>query len=115
VSSQTIDKPASDAGGVSASSSYTGDGIFDIAVSNPNEKKERYYIHLDAQNFLWYAPQGFGSEYNESLGSSCSEHPCFEYKYGVNTQGEGVNSGTTEGVSFDLNSSKNSRGVRLYR
>jgi len=115
VSSNSTIKPSSDTDGITATSTYEGDGVFSISVDNPNEKESTYYIHLDTQNYLWYVPNGFGDDYNDTVGSSCSEHPCFEYKYGTNTQGSGVNSGTTSGVSFDLNSSKNSRGVRLYR
>ena len=115
VSSSSTIKPSSDTDGITATSTYEGDGVFSISVDNPNEKESTYYIHLDTQNYLWYVPNGFGDDYNDTVGSSCSEHPCFEYKYGTNTQGSGVNSGTTSGVSFDLNSSKNSRGVRLYR
>jgi len=115
VSSSSTIKPASDSDGISADSSYDGSAIFTITVDNPNAKESTYYIHLDTQNYLWYVPNGFGDDYDDTLGSSCSAHPCFEYKYGTNTGGSGVNSGSTTGVNFELNSSKNSRGVRLYR
>ena len=115
VSSSSTNKSSGDTDGITASSTYSGDGIFSIDVNNSNKKENTYYIHLDTQDFLWYVPNGFGLDYNDSVGSSCSEHPCIEYKYGTNTQGEGVNSGSTNGLSIDLNTSKNSRGVRLFR
>ena len=116
VSSSSTSKTLNDTDGISASSSYEDDGNFAISVDNANEKESTYFIHLDTQNYLWHVPKGFGKDYNESVGSSCSEHPCFEYKYGTNnTEDSGVMSGETNGVSFELNTSKNSRGVRLYR
>jgi len=115
VSAATTIKPSSDTDEITASSNYTGDAVFTVSISNPRKEESTYFIHLGTQNYLWYVPNGFGDDYNESVGSSCSQHPCIEYKYGTNTQGSGVNSGTTTGLSFEVNSSKNSRGVRLYR
>ena len=115
-SSASTTKPSANTDDINATSSYEGDGIFSISVDNPQEKKNTYFIHLDIQNYLWYVPKDFGDDYNESVGSSCLEHPCFEYKYGTNNpENTGVESGETNGLSFELNTSKNSRGVRLYR
>ena len=102
--------------GISATSSFKGNGTFDINVSNDENNTKTHYIHLSISPWLWYVYKNFGRDYNDSAGSSCSDHPCIKYNYHRNDDNEsGVSSGNVNGVEFDVNVSKNSRGIRLLR
>ncbi|QOP42912.1 hypothetical protein FJR45_02680 [Sulfurimonas sediminis] len=113
--SRTTNKKAADDDGMSATVSFDTNGTFSITVNNPNENTLTHYIHLDVSPWIWYVHENFGSDYNESIGSSCSEHPCIKYNFNTQSSGTGVSSGNVNGVSFDANVSKNSRGIRLLR
>ena len=91
-------------------------GVATVEVNTTSDTKGTYYIHLGEDKWLWYVPKNFGSDYNYSDGSDCSEHPCIKYNYEQNDHNEsGVRSGAYSGVHFDINISKNSKGVRLLR
>ncbi|WP_457748854.1 right-handed parallel beta-helix repeat-containing protein [Sulfurimonas sp.] len=113
--SNNITKKASNDDGISATSTFDNNGTFDVNVSNPSENTQTHYIHLDVSPWIWYVHKNFGNDYNDSVGSSCSEHPCIKYNYNKKSDGNGVSSGSVSGVSFDANVSKNSRGIRLLR
>lgn len=100
---------------ITATSSLNS-GIFNLEVNNPNELTGVHYIHLNISPWLWYMSEGFGREYNYSIGSSCLSHPCIKYEFSQQeTQGNSVQSGNFEGVDIDVNTSKNKRGIRLFR
>ncbi|WP_434581132.1 hypothetical protein MLC52_02380 [Sulfurimonas sp. NW15] len=113
--SRTTTKKSADDDGMSATVSFDTNGTFSITVNNPNQNTLTHYIHLDVSPWIWYVHENFGSDYNESVGSSCSEHPCIKYNFNTQSSGTGVSSGNVNGVSFDVNVSKNSRGIRLLR
>jgi len=113
--SKTTSKKSADDDGISATSTFDGNATFTITVDNPNENTQTHYIHLDVSPWIWYVYENFGSDYNESVGSSCSEHPCIKYNYHKTNNANGVSSGNVKGVTFDVNVSKNSRGIRLLR
>ena len=117
VTSTTVVQPSSNEDNIVAGLDSYSNGVFTVDVNNTQQSSNTHYIHFSSKSFLWYVPAGFGNEYNDSVGSDCSSHPCFEYRYEDNNKesNSSVNSGTTTGLSFDLNTSKNSRGVRLYR
>ena len=113
--SSSITKKSSNEDDISATSSFDNNGSFTISVENPGENRSTHYIHLDVSPWIWYVYQGFGSDYNDSVGSECTSHPCIKYNYHKESNGNGVNSGSTTGVHFGVNVSKNSRGIRLLR
>ena len=115
--SKTTTKKSTNDDDINATSSFDENGAFDINVSNPNENTQTHYIHLNVSPWLWYVNKNFGSDYNKSVGSSCSEHPCIKYNYhnANDTDKSGVSSGHINGVNFDVNVSKNSKGIRLLR
>jgi len=94
---------------------YDTQATYKVDVNNSEGKVGTYFIHLDISPWLWYTPEGFGSDYNSSDGSECGEHPCIKYNYETQSSGNSVSSGSFKGVDFDVNISKNSRGIRLLR
>jgi hypothetical protein len=100
----------------SSVSAAANNAQYKIDVNNSNNKVGNYFIHLDISPWLWYVPAGFGSDYNDTNGSSCLEHPCLKYRYEKDGDNSNrVQSGNFNGVDFDSNVSKNSRGVRILR
>lgn len=72
-------------------------------------------VHLDISPWLWYSSN---NNYNYSLGSLCTQHPCFNYDYTDASLGvKGVNSGTFNGSDFQMTPAKNitNKGVKLFR
>ncbi|SFV68956.1 hypothetical protein MNB_SM-6-1082 [hydrothermal vent metagenome] len=103
---------------ITTSAASITNGISTIEVNTTNDTKGSYFIHLDENRWLWYVAQNFGSDYNDSDNSKCTEHPCIKYTYEQKSLGHAVKSGTTTGVHFessDVNVSKNNQGVRLFR
>ena len=71
------------------------------------------------QTWFWYIPALYGSEYNDSVGSNCTTHPCFNYtlkKEPIKNTTE-IKSGNFNGVDYSLPSRGGYRrtGVKLYR
>ncbi|UCN00793.1 LamG domain-containing protein [Sulfurimonas sp. SWIR-19] len=116
VSNSTI-KDGNGNDGIIATNLGVNNGTFTIKVNQSNTPPDTatHYIHLGIDKWLWYIQPGFGNDYNYSAGSSCSEHPCIKYNFNTQSSGTGVSSGNVNGVSFDANVSKNSRGIRLLR
>jgi len=100
---------------IDSNASYKEAGIYKVDINNSNEKRGTYFIHLDISPWLWYVQEGFGDDYNETNGTQCGEHPCIKYTYESPTTINSIQSGTFNGVNFDVNISKNSKGVRLLR
>ena len=116
--SKTIVKSGDD-DGISASISGGDKGVFTITVTNDNNKTGTHYIHLSENNWLWYVPQGFGSDYNDTNDSTCIGHPCIKYNFINNNSNDKndntITSGNTNGVQFYKNVTHNNKGVRLFR
>lgn len=74
-------------------------------------------IHLKTQRWLWYAPDGFGSDYNDTAGSDCTMHPCFQYTFTTSNTPAIIQSGDFNGTIVpDHNRSEYKRkGVKLFR
>ena len=100
---------------INSSISSITNGVYTVEVNTTEQTKGTYFIHLGENKWLWYVPQNFGNDYNYTNNSDCSQHPCIKYNYEQNKYNNGVTSGETSGVHFDLNISKNNRGVRLLR
>ena len=101
---------------ISTTVNFNTNGTFDVNITNSEDKTGTYYIHLGEDKWLWYVPKNFGGDYNYSNDdSNCTTHPCIKYNYEQDDNQSGVKSGSTTGVQFDVNVSKNNRGVRLLR
>ena len=115
ISSSTLKSDSVESSNFSSTPSFDGSGIFKIQIHNGNGVTGTHYIHLGEDRWLWYVSQNFGGDYNDSNESNCSVHPCIKYNYEKDDSQNGVQSGETTGVQFDVNVSKNNRGVRLLR
>lgn len=89
------------------------DGILKFNINNLLGEQSST-IHVDIPTWLWNSNVG---EYNTSLGSTCANHPCFNYKYIKDVDTVGIKSGTTKGstISSDYNASYQKSGVKTFR
>jgi len=90
-------------------------GRFTIEISHGDDGQ--YTMHEKTQEWLWYVPENFGSDYNDSNGSNCSQHPCFYYSHKANKNGVLIGSGTFTGTDFNGSSESNYTrvGVKIFR
>ena len=74
-------------------------------------------IHLHTQEWLWYAPSGFGLPYDDTSGSDCSSHPCFKFSMLPTNNALKVESGDFNGtvVPDENRSDYIKKGVKLFR
>ncbi|MDD3598137.1 hypothetical protein, partial [Sulfuricurvum sp.] len=91
-------------------------GLHTIIVNNSDTANPiQGTIHLEVPLWLWYSSL---RSYNDSEGSTCTEHPCFRYDYTDATAGvQGVNSGTFQGSDFQMAPAQNitNKGVKVFR
>jgi len=87
-----------------------------IAVSIPKHDG-RYDLHVKTQSWLWYAPEGFGNAYDESDGSQCSEHPCFNHTSKATPNREEISTGSFQGSDFSEQDRGDytKKGIKVFR
>jgi hypothetical protein len=87
-----------------------------INVSIPKHDG-RYYLHVKTQEWLWYVPGGFGTAYNESDGSQCTEHPCFNYTSKATPSREDISTGSFQGSDFSEQDRGDytKKGIKVFR
>ena len=107
-----INNQASTSVAIAGSGVFT-DGILRFNINNLLGEKNSM-IHVDVPYWLWNSNLG---DYNNSVGSTCANHPCFNYKYTKDVDAVGIKSGTTSGSSIesDYNASYQKTGVKTFR
>ena len=90
-------------------------GVETLGIDPATNKKA--IIHLKTQEWLWYVPSGFGSAYDDTAGSDCTMHPCFNYTMTGTNGALMIQSGDFNGTAVpDQNRSDYQRkGVKLFR
>jgi hypothetical protein len=90
-------------------------GIEALGVTSGTNTKA--VIHLKTQEWLWYAPSGFGSAYDDTAGSDCTMHPCFNYTFTTANGGLMIQSGDFNGtiVPDQNRSDYQKKGVKVFR
>jgi hypothetical protein len=93
----------------------TNSSKVDFNISNSNEGI--YRMHTKIKPWFWYFPAGLGQSYNDSDGSDCTEHPCFEYILKSTSSPSGVISGDFTGSDFNTSSRGHYErtGVKVFR
>lgn len=86
-----------------------------ITINNP-EGIKKATIHLKTQPWLWYVPEAFGSAYDDTSGTNCTQHPCFGYRY-IEEGASIIESGDFTGTKNpDINRSDYvKKGIKLFR
>jgi len=92
----------------------------DINITISNDIVDTYYMHEKINPWLWYTIDGYGDDYNDSDGSSCSEHPCFKYTLDSSDDDSNninISSGDYLGGKAETNSSGDTTriGIKVYR
>ena len=94
-------------------------GDVNITIDNTSENEDTYYMHEKIRPWLWYTVDGYGDDYNDSDGSSCSAHPCFKYTFDKddNSSENTISSGDYNGGDTQTKSTgENTRvGIKVYR
>lgn len=90
------------------------DGKLDFSLVKVSSSENQATFHLDIPSWLWFSPL---KEYNTSIGSTCAEHPCFEYRFLDNATNVGIKSGELKGATIgkDFNSTYQKSGVKTFR
>ena len=90
-------------------------GTIRAGISNSTEG--RYIIHQKTKPWLWYIDKDFGNDYNDSLGSDCTKHPCFIYTLLKNNSSNSISSGSNSGGDIDVKSrgDHTRTGIKVYR
>jgi hypothetical protein len=90
------------------------DGEIDFQITkNDISTSQRIFYHIDIPTWLWYSRY---EDYDFSLGSTCGQHPCFEYIFNTTQNSIGIYSGKKEGSSFnnDFNGTKR-KAIKVLR
>ncbi len=74
--------------------SSASNGLINVTIA---KRTGRYFLHVKTQPWLWYAPDGFGNAYDDSVNSQCTDHPCFSYTAKDIVLNRDVSSGTFSG------------------
>lgn len=90
------------------------DGKLNFSLVKANSNENQVTFHLDIPSWLWYSTL---KNYSATLGSTCAEHPCFEYKFLDNATNIGIKSGELKGATIgkDFNSTYQKSGVKTFR
>jgi len=77
----------------------------------------RYDLHVKMQPWLWYIPSGFGNAYDDSDGSQCTEHPCFNYTSKATPSHEDISTGSFQGSDFseENRGDYTKKGIKVFR
>ena len=100
--------------------------INDITIADPAQgtigvsivkNNGRHYLHVKTGSWLWYAPLGFGTDYNDSTGSSCLQHPCFIYLSQDHDSGSDIATGNFSGSDFNASDRGDytRKGMKVFR
>ncbi len=100
--------------------------INDITIADPAQgtigvsivkNNGRHYLHVKTGSWLWYAPLGFGADYNDSTGSSCLQHPCFIYLSQDHDSGSDIATGNFGGSDFNASDRGDytRKGMKVFR
>jgi len=91
----------------------------DVNITISNDIEDTYYMHEHIQPWLWYTVDGYGDDYNDSDGSSCSAHPCFKYTLDKDDDSDdnSISSGEYLGGNAETNSTGETTriGIKVYR
>lgn len=102
----------------STSIAVTGSGVLTDGILRFNINnllgEQTSTVHVDVPYWLWNSNIG---DYNNSAGSTCANHPCFNYKYSRDVDAIGIRSGTPSGstIGKDYNASYQKTGVKTFR
>ncbi|MEO1954220.1 MAG: LamG-like jellyroll fold domain-containing protein [Campylobacterales bacterium] len=88
-----------------------------VSFNISNSDNGTYRMHIKTKSWFWYFPAGLGQDYNDSDGSDCTEHPCFEYILKSTSTPSGVVSGEFTGSDYNISSRGNyeKTGVKVFR
>jgi len=101
--------------GVNVDTPNPKDGKVEFKVTKTDTTSaQKIFYHVDIPNWLWYSKY---EDYNFSTGSSCAEHPCFEYIFDYKNDTTGIKSGGFNGSSFDnsFDSGIKKKAIKLLR
>ena len=75
-----------------------------------------YILHLKTDKWLWYGMKDISEDYNDSVGSSCISHPCFNYILKADTS-DTISSGNYTGGDAVIKSrAKTTKvGIKVFR
>ena len=88
-----------------------------VSFNISNSDEGTYRMHIKTKSWFWYFPAGLGQDYNDSDGSDCTKHPCFEYILKSTSTPSGVVSGEFTGSDYNISSRGNyeKTGVKVFR
>jgi len=87
-----------------------------IKITIPKDKINNYTIHLKTQPWLWYIYKNFGDDYNDSIGSNCTEHPCFNFTRRNKNNDVDITSGYYYGGDIDVKDvNYTKQGLKVFR
>ncbi len=89
-------------------------GVVDVNIA---KHTGRYFLHVKTQSWLWYAPEGFGNAYDDSVNSQCIEHPCLSYTAKNIVLNRDISSGTFNGSDLTPKSRGDyiKKGIKVFR
>ncbi|MBN2895554.1 MAG: hypothetical protein JXK05_06655 [Campylobacterales bacterium] len=92
-------------------------GVIDAHVATTRTEPFSRVVHLSVDPWLWYAPEGFGGAFGYAVGSSCLNHPCFNYSFWRIAAPSQISSGTFSGSDFNTSQRKEElrQGVKVFR
>jgi len=91
------------------------EGVVKFSIFNTSLESLSSYIHIDIPSWLWHSPY---YDYNYSLSSDCSSHPCFLYLYSPLKKKDfkDIESGNYKGVDLEeFNGSIKNRRLKVFR
>lgn len=88
-------------------------GLHPIRIVNPDGVAHAL-IHLEIPSWLWYSTT---NDYSFADGTTCSRHPCFDYRFFGTAPIGGVTSGSFTGSDFPLMPAKKiiQKGEKVFR
>ncbi|MEA1982066.1 MAG: hypothetical protein U9N39_00865 [Campylobacterota bacterium] len=100
---------------INITSFSVANGKIDFNITNSDKKS--FYMHIKTQDWLWYIPSTYGSEYDDTTGSKCLTHPCFKYSLKSSATSTGVKSGEFKGTDYTIPSRGDyeKTGVKVFR
>ncbi len=89
------------------------EGQHPIRIVNPDGVAHAL-IHLEIPSWLWYST---ANDYSFADGTTCTRHPCFDYRFFGTSPIGGVTSGSFTGSDFPLTPAKKiiQKGEKVFR
>ncbi len=90
-------------------------GVIEFKIFNTSPKSLSSYIHIGIPSWLWHSSY---YDYDFSLSSDCSSHPCFLYLYSLGNSGnfKEIETGNYEGVEIgEYNGTIKKRFLKVFR